>query len=134
MTSRGKQPQIFISHAGRDTQFARALSQALESEGLATWNVSLARTTEPIQRELEEALKSSSWYVILLSDDALDSSWVNFELGAAVGQGKHVLPVYLSERARRRSPSVLSDVRGIRAVDLRPRDVASRVAEVVRAA
>jgi hypothetical protein len=59
---------------------------------------------------------------------------VNFELGAAMGQGKNVLPVYLSERARRRSPSLLSDVQGITATDLRPREVASRVAEVVKAA
>jgi hypothetical protein len=129
-----KSPQIFISHTGRDSQFARALSQALESEGLATWYVSLARTTEPIQRELAEALKASSWYVVLLSDEALDSSWVNFELGAAMGQGKHVLPVYLSESARRRSPAHLSTVEGIRATDLRPREVASKVAELVKAA
>lgn len=134
MSRETKQPQIFISHAGRDSQFARALSHALESEGLNSWYFSLARTGEPIQTEFERALHASSWYVVLLSDDTLDSSWVNFELGAAMSQGKHVVPVYLSDRARRRSPSMLSNVTGIKATDLRPRDVASKVAALVKAA
>ena len=131
-------PGVFISHSSKDAQFARALSQALERRGLRAWYVGLARSTEPVQRRLEEALESSEWHLLLLSEQALSSRWVQFELGTALGKSKHLIPVYLSGRARRQARTLLPhfapDVDAINAEDLRPKEVADRVAELVQQA
>ena|SRR5437867_12781012 len=129
---------IFISHTSKDSQFARALSDALEKRGLGSWYVRLARTEEDVQRELEQALEQSSVYVFLLSEATMSSPWMFFELGAAMGTGKYVLPVYFSENAWRRARSYIqnsaADVRPINASDLKPTEVADRVVEALDAA
>lgn len=129
---------IFISHTSKDSQFARALSKALQKRGLGASYVRLARTEEPVQRELEQALEQSSVYLFLLSEDAIISPWMFFELGAAMGTGKSVLPVYFSENAWRRArsyiPSSAPEVRPINARDLKPDQVADKVVEMLQTA
>lgn len=137
MTSKPKRA-IFISHTSRDSQFARALSDALEKRGLGAWYVRLARTEAPVQKELERALEQSSVYLFLLSEDAMTSPWMFFELGAAMGAGKSVLPVYFSDNAWRKARNYIhksaSEVRPINARDLKPTQVADRVVEALQAA
>ena len=134
MVSKSK-PAIFISHAAKDSQFARALSDALEKRGFGAGYVRLARTEEPVQKELTRALEQASVYLFLVSDDAVRSSWMFFELGAALGKGKAVLPVYFSESAWRRArsflPSISAEVRPINAHDLKPAEVADKVVEAL---
>jgi hypothetical protein len=126
-----KNGQVFLSYSVSDSRFALALSKALEKRGVKVW---FAGTPQPgilFERQLRKALKTAAWHVVLASDDALTSPWVNFELGAAVGQGKRVLPVFLSEAARRDAHSPLTKLKSIMAQGMSAGDVAERVLEVM---
>lgn len=124
--------KIFISYTRSDFQFARTLSRALHRRGLNVWfDAGAVRTGDSIKLELERALQAASWYVVLISDESLVSPWVNFELGAAFGQGKRVLPVFLSKQSQRQAPALLARVQGILAEGLSPEAVAGKVAQVV---
>jgi hypothetical protein len=122
---------VFISYSSKDSQYARALSRALEERGLGNWYVRLARTEEPVRRQLEQALESSSLYVFLLSEDALTSPSIFFELGAALGSGKRIMPIYFSDnvwrRARTYLPTSTPELPAINARDLKPKQVADKV-------
>ena len=124
--------RIFISHSRADSQFARALSRALTRDG---WNVvsdlMMMRVGARLTDELERALDSSSWYVVIVSDAALRSPWVNFELGAALGQRKRVLPIFRSRKAMRQATGPLSEIAGIVAEGLRPTAVAEKLTDVL---
>lgn len=80
---------------------------------------------------LEQALQSASWYIVLISEDALVSPYVNFEIGAALGSHKKLLPVFLSKRAKRKALALLKRMKGILAEGLSPKDIAERVAQAI---
>jgi hypothetical protein len=72
--------------------------------------------------------------IVFVSATALRSPSINFEIGAAVGGDKKVVPVFLTEAARRDAPALLSAVQGIDAHDLKPNEVAAQIADAVAAA
>ena len=75
-----------------------------------------------------DALESASWYVVLVSEDSLNSARVYFEIGAALAQGKPVLPIFLSATARRRAVAPLKRRKGIAAERLTAQQMADKVA------
>jgi hypothetical protein len=72
--------------------------------------------------------------IVFVSATALRSPSINFEIGAAVGGDKKVVPVFLTEAARRDALALLSAVQGIDAHDLKPNEVAAQIADAVAAA
>jgi len=123
--------QIFLSYSASDSRFAQALSKALEKRGAKVWSLEKLQPGVAWERELRRAFKTAAWHVLLVSDDALTSRWFNFELGAAFGQGKRILPVFLSKAARRDAHSPLTQFQGIMAQGMSAGDVAERVLEVI---
>jgi hypothetical protein len=79
--------------------------------------------------EVARALAASDVVVVFLGAGD-DSPWRNFEIGAAVGGGKRVVPVYVTEGAIRTAPETLMMFEGIDAHDKKPEQVAT---EIVRA-
>lgn len=125
---------VFLSFAAKDSNYARAISKELARRGLHVWEAkSEIPAGEPWAKKLEAALLSASSCVVLISEEALDSPWVNFELGAAFGRSKKVVPVYLSRGARRHARSLFSSLAGIVAEDMSPKDVAAKVADAMGA-
>jgi hypothetical protein len=80
-----------------------------------------------------DALAASDAVVVFVGG-ATDSPWANFEIGVVVGGEKTVVPVYLTEDARRGAPPALSRYAGIDAHDQKPDEVAVQIADVIRAA
>src|SRR2546426_6410514 len=122
--------QIFISYARPDASFARQLSKQLISQGWTVFldeNVIVGSSTSA----LEKALRKSDWYVVLLSKDSVASPNINFELGAAMAQGKPVIPVYMSRSVSRDVPAPISGVSPISAEGQTPSDVAHRIARTI---
>jgi hypothetical protein len=68
---------------------------------------------------------------MLISEDALASPYVNFEIGAALGSHKKMLPVFLSKRTRRKAYALLRHLKGILAEGLTPKDIADKVAQAI---
>jgi len=123
--------QVFLSCSVSDSRFALALAKALGKHGVKVWFAETPRTGTTFERWLRKALKTAAWHVVLASDQALTSPWVNFELGAALGEGKRVVPVFLSDAARRDAHSPLTLYQGIMAQGMSPGDLAERVLELI---
>lgn len=86
--------KVFISHTDRDTEWARSFAQALAARGLTVWfDESGLRPGENFVEALEAALRGSDTLISLF--DLEGSSMPNFffELGAAIGMGKNVVPI-----------------------------------------
>jgi hypothetical protein len=127
----GKKPTVFISHAAAESSVANALSKTLNEHGIQTWSPDRLEISRRAARMLEQALESASWYIVLISEDALVSPYVNFEIGAALGSHKKMLPVFLSKQAKRKALALLKRMRGILAEGLSPKDIADRVAQAI---
>jgi len=86
--------KVFISHTTRDTEWARSFAKALKERGVSVWfdefDVQLG---EPLRDALEAGLRNSDVFVALLDADAPIKPNLLFELGAAIGMGKRVVPI-----------------------------------------
>jgi hypothetical protein len=124
---------VFLSYAGEEATFVRAVADELGRRGVETWfDEARLEPGDSFVEGLGKALDSASAVIIFVSTATLRSSWANFEIGAALGRNKHVLPVYLTELARRDAPSFLATAEGIDAYDLKPDEVAQRIAAVAK--
>ena len=87
-------PQIFISHSRHDGEFARFLCARLEESGLTPWidadNIP-AGSTWP--REIEKAVEACAAMVVVMSEAARASEWVERETLRALDLGK---PVFIA--------------------------------------
>ena len=71
--------------------------------------------------------------VLIVSGDAAQNSWIQFEVGAAVGMGKRVIPIALEGVLDAdRLDYLLRDLKWIDASHLTPEEVASRVDDEVQ--
>ena len=76
--------------------------------------------------QLRLALESSSAVVVLLSPQAAENRWVNFEIGAAEALGKPLIPVVMEDE-HFVMPDVLRDRRWLDARNRSPSEVASDI-------
>lgn len=91
-------PKIFLSHAAADAALAEFVEQTIT--GLET-NATVFRTTRPDQlpsgeswfRTIEENLRSSSAYLVLLTATSKERPWILFETGAAWYSDRPLVPV-----------------------------------------
>jgi TIR domain len=127
--------KVFLSYSRDEVPFVRAVADELELRGV---DASLAESRlEPaaaFHESLDEMLGAAKLMILFVSNASLESSWINFEIGAAVGRGKPVLPVFLTETARLAAPSVISGRSGIEAYRLKPDEVAEQILDAVKAA
>ena len=90
------EPKVFISHshAGPDLAWVREFARALEAEKLSVWLDSVELKPGDRWEELiERALRESDAIVAVVGPSSTASSALFFELGAALGMGKQVIPV-----------------------------------------
>ena len=101
--------RVFISHSARDAEWARSFAQALKERGVTVWFDEFdVRPGESVRDAIEAGLRSSDVLVALLDAEAPSKPNLFFELGAAIGMGKRVVPVV----PRGLDPSILPlDVR-----------------------
>lgn len=121
--------RIFLSYSHDEAPFVRSVAAELTRLGLdARLNHEEADVGEPFADRIQEALRSSSVIVAFLGR-ALDSPWLNFEIGAALGASKTVLPVFLTAGARVAAPPPVRGFIGIDASNLKPDEVAEEISE-----
>ena len=93
--------KVFISHAYTDEPLVKKVAAGLEEVGLEVWDATRdvlpgADWTEEVAR----ALKESKAMVVLLTADALRSSWVRREIEYALGEQnyrKRLIPVLVGD-------------------------------------
>lgn len=81
--------RIFFSYSHKDSEIARRVMKYLKQYHFRTW-VDFGKTIEPasLECELAAAIKPTEVLVLLSSDNALNSRWVDFELLRATDAGK----------------------------------------------
>jgi hypothetical protein len=86
--------KVFISHTTRDTDWARSFAKALQERGVNVWfdefNV---HPGESWRDALESGLRDSDVLVALVDAEAPANPNLFFELGAAIGMGRRVVPI-----------------------------------------
>ncbi len=123
--------RIFLSYAHDELPFVQSVAVELGKRGLETGFE--ARDTQPgglFSERLGEALRASSAMVVFIGESP-DSQWMNFEIGAAMGQAKTVLPIFLNHDARHAASPAIQGFRGIDASELKPDEIADEIAEAL---
>jgi hypothetical protein len=86
--------KVFISHSIADTEWARSFAQALKERGVTVWFDEFeVQPGESWRDALEAGLRSSDVLVALLDKESSSKPNLFFELGAAIGMGKRVVPI-----------------------------------------
>lgn len=86
--------RVFISHSSSDAAWAREFGHSLQQRGLKVWFDSNAiHSGQSLSEAVEKGLRESSVIVLLVTSDALKRPNLFFEIGAAMGMGKPLVPV-----------------------------------------
>jgi hypothetical protein len=96
---------VFIAHAAGDARFASNLAKSLRAMGVLSHADADVRRLEDEPHAvsaLADALRAAGYVVVIISEKSVGSPNLNFEVGAAIGQDKPVIPVLLSRSAGRR--------------------------------
>lgn len=102
MTSSRSKPQrdAFISHASADLEAATKIETALEAEQLDVWlDHSEIQVGVLLAGELQEAIAACRVLILLWSETAAASRWVNTEWLAAHHLDRFILPCVLDDTA-----------------------------------
>lgn len=91
-------PSVFISYSRRDADWARSFAEALRQRGVSVWFDEFdVRPGESWRDAVESALRNSDVIVSLLDPEYPSKPAMFFELGAAIGMGKKVVPIVPKE-------------------------------------
>jgi len=87
-------PDCFISHSNHDQQLASFIHQELLRHGVTAFLASAS--LQPGQHwsaEILGNLRNSNWVILLASQAACSSAFVNQEVGGALLASKHLVPI-----------------------------------------
>jgi len=91
-----KQRKTFLSYSRANKDFAIRLTKELKSEGFDVWlDILDIPAGSRWDREGEKALRESEIFMIILTPASVESENVLDEIGYAIDNGKHILPVLL---------------------------------------
>jgi hypothetical protein len=114
--------KIFISHSSKDKAFAIELKKWLDSRGHIAWlDTSELLVGDEIRATIDDGIGRCDAVAFVLSPDAIQSRWFNYELRVAQipdgsGRKKLLLPVLLRE-----CEHLPPDLEGIKCADFRRR-------------
>lgn len=122
---------VFISHSTANRRWATDFATKLKDNGLTVfydvWSVAPGQQFEDAIRQ---GLRDSKSVVVVFDQSSVGSAWSAFEVGAAIGTGKQVVPVLADDVAVDRLPGPVRDLQSIRVAS--PTDAADEVAKLVR--
>jgi len=76
-------PRIFVSHSSKDVTFASKLVDHLNAAGAQAWMDVNDLGAGSFQQGISKALDECEWFVLVLTQNTLDSQWVRQEVDAA---------------------------------------------------
>ncbi len=87
----------FISYSSHDQEFANQLYADLQSKGVRCWFAPEdMKTGDKIRQRIDESIRLNDKLLLVLSEHSIASSWVEFEVEAALAKEdeKHVLVLF----------------------------------------
>jgi len=89
---------IFLSYSSQDYFFAEMLAIKLGAENFTIWrDQGSIRAGDDWRQSIEEGIRDCLAVVVALSISSAESPYVTYEWAYAIGMGKPVIPVKLSE-------------------------------------
>jgi hypothetical protein len=87
-------PSVFISHSFSDDRWAREFANSLHQRGVKVWLESTAiHSGQSLIEASEKGLRESNVIALLVTPDTIKRPNLFFEIGAAIGMGKRLIPV-----------------------------------------
>ncbi len=87
-------PKVFISYSHDDAEWVRRFAEALREQSVDVWlDAWRVHVGEPLGDAIEAGLRGSDAVVAILSRNNARRPSVLFELGAALGTGKRLIPI-----------------------------------------
>ena len=123
--------QVFISYSRTDMDFVQRLATDLEGAGLDVWwDLSDIQGSDVWERKIEEGLRASKYFIVVLTPASLESRWVRREYLSADNTGIKIIPLKL--KAYDVTPLTLRDIQPIDAIGRRYEDVLSDVLRALK--
>lgn len=89
--------RIFISYSRKDIDFARKLAGDLETAGYDVWwDITDLRGGDDWVRNIPEAIKTSQYFIVVLTPNSIESEWVRKEYTQALSLRKKIIPIMLT--------------------------------------
>lgn len=89
--------ELFLSHASRDRRFADKIAATLRSNGIPVWySPTHIKGAQQWHDEIGRALERCDWFAIVLSPNAVRSTWVKRELLYALNNDRYrerIIPI-----------------------------------------
>ena len=95
--------KVFVSHSSKDKAIVDRIVSDLKNHGISVWYDKFEiKAGDNIVEKVNEGLRDSKYFLIILSPNALSSSWVTEEMSFAVLQqiafkGVFVIPVLIED-------------------------------------
>ncbi len=130
MTDRTTAYDIFLSYSRQDQDWVAAFTQGLQATGIRNWfDLEAVRPGERWSDILQDALRESETLIVFLSADSVRNPSVLFEVGAAVGAQKRIIPILVGEIDPQDIPAPLAQRQVLRSSS--PIEAAKQVAEIL---
>lgn len=113
LTANLRLPSVFISYSRRDIDFVNKLVADLRRQRATVWFDKRLRVGKDWQVQLEQAIKQSDAFVLVMSPDSLASEWVQWEIEKAREHGKPIFPLW-----HRECDDVPSELARLQRIDL----------------
>ena len=103
MAPTSQQPRVFVSHSSRDKPFVRRLTGDLKQRNLTVWfDEQELGVGDSIVQGVSAGLKDTDYFVLVISENSLQSKWVQQESNSALmselsGKGVVVLPIRIDD-------------------------------------
>ena len=121
---------LFVSYSQSDTDWTIAFVRELSKRHLFPWFAETeVKIGDSLTKAIDEGLRSSDAYILILNADNASSSNLFFELGAAVAMKKRIIPIIDPELDTSQLPVPLLHYRFLRRTS--PEETAELVARAV---
>jgi len=97
MSGETSESSVFISYAHPDAKKAEEFASGLRSAGVRVWMDSELAAGERWRDRIAHELRHAPTIIFLLTSHSCNSSWMYFEIGAAIAGKKRILPVLLDD-------------------------------------
>ncbi|HEX9424379.1 MAG TPA: toll/interleukin-1 receptor domain-containing protein [Pyrinomonadaceae bacterium] len=112
--------KVFVSYAMEDSgQAAELMSQLARQPNFQIFTTSKISAGQNWRSRIKKELSQSDYFLVLLSPTSVQSKWVQFELGAAWGLNKFIIPVVTGQDVVNRIPLEFGNLQVIELKDLK---------------
>jgi hypothetical protein len=128
--ARRRSCDVFLSYSSPGQPWIRQFIDALSANGVSEWfDAHDILPGERWQAQIERALRESRVLILVLTPDSVQKPWTFFELGAALADGKRIVPVLSADVDPSEIPAVVRQFQFVR--EQSPEAAARRVAEAI---